>query len=197
MKDNQDDFVELVRWAKKYNIMVRTDYCLIARCDRSTDNLENRIAIEHMQKIINELTEENSYLKNIISKDDYEEQCSLLYNDQNGHWCGVGFTCCSIDTYGNVLPCPSWSDYSGGNVHDAPLNSIWLNSEKFNYICSLTKKDFTKCIDCADRAFCSVCMARNANESETKNPLEINEYFCEIARMNHRSIDEWRKNNLN
>ena len=177
--------------------MVRTDYCLIARCDRSTDNLENRIAIEHMQKIINELTNENSYLKSIISKDDYEEQCSLLYNDQNGHWCGVGFTCCSIDTYGNVLPCPSWSDYSGGNVHDASLNSIWLNSDKFNYIRSLTKKDFTKCLDCVDRAFCSVCMARNANESKTKDPLEINEYFCEIARMNHQSINEWRKSNLN
>ena len=95
----------------------------------------------------------------------------MLYNDQDGHWCGVAYTCCSMDAYGNVLPCPSWSDYTAGNVHEQPLNEIWLHSEKFNYLRSITKKDFSKCSDCRDRAYCSICMARNANESPTKNPL--------------------------
>ena len=196
MKDNKDDFIDLVKWAKSLNIMVRTDYCLIARCDRSTDNLTNRIELEHMQKVVNELTNENNYLKKIISADDYEEQCAYLYNDHDGHWCGVAFTCCAVDVYGNVVPCPSWTDYSGGNIHETTLQEIWLHSDKFNYIRSLTKGDFSKCINCEDRAFCSICMARNANESPTKNPLEINEYFCEIAKMNHQSVENWRRKNV-
>ena len=196
MKDNENDFVELVRWAKTKNIMVRTDYCLIARCDGSSDNLENRIDIEHMQVIIDELTEENTYFKKLISADDYEEQCAILYNDQNGHWCGVGYTCCSVDAYGNVLPCPSWSDFSAGNVHEKSLTEIWLTSEKFKYIRALTKKDFKKCVNCQEQAYCSVCMARNANESNSHDPLEVNEYFCKIAEMNRKSVEKWRNENI-
>lgn len=196
MKSNKNDFIELIHWAREKNIMVKTDNCIIARCDRTTDNLEHRINLEEMQEILDKLVDENELFKKLISEDDYEAQCKKLNDDQYGKWCGVCFTCCAMDVAGDVCPCPSWSDYNSGNIKEIPLNEIWLNSDNFNYIRSLSKKDFTKCISCEDKAFCTVCMAKNANESPTKSPLDINDYSCDLVHMNRISIEKWRKTNV-
>ena len=76
------------------------------------------------------------------------------------------------------------------------MTEIWLTSEKFKYIRALTKKDFKKCVNCQEQAYCSVCMARNANESNSHDPLEVNEYFCKIAEMNRKSVEKWRNENI-
>ena len=196
MKANQDDYLELIRWAKTLNIIVKTDNCIIARSDRSTDNLENRIDLADVSKIMDDLIEENETFKKVISADDYEAQCERLFKDQQGKWCGVGITCCAIDSECNVCPCPSWSDFNCGNLKEDSLVNIWNNADKFQYIRSLSKKDFVKCNTCADKAFCAVCMAKNANESPTKSPLDVSDYCCNLARINRLSVERWRKKNL-
>ena len=195
MKANQDDYLELIRWAKKLNIIVKTDDCLIARSDRSTDNLENRIDLADIPRIIDDLLEENETFKQIISAEDYETQCERLFKDEQGKWCGVGITCCAIDAECNVCPCPSWADYNCGNLNNESLISIWQNSEVFRYLRSLSKKDFVKCNTCKDKAFCAVCMAKNANESPSKSPLDVSAYCCELAHINRLSVERWRAKN--
>ncbi len=196
MKTNQMDYLELIKWAKNLNILVKTDDCIIARSDRSTDNLENRIDLADISTIVDNLLEQNEVFKKVISADDYEDQCKKLFNDEHGKWCGVGITCCSIDAEGNVCPCPSWADYNCGNLKNNSLINIWQNAEKFKYIRSLTKKDFIKCNTCEDKAFCAVCMAKNANESPTKSPLDVSDYCCKLAHINRLSIERWRKKNV-
>ena len=39
-------------------------------------------------------------------------------------------------------------------------------------------------------------MVRNANESSTADPLEVNRHFCKVAEMNRKIVFEWREKNL-
>lgn len=197
MKENKEDFIELSHWAKDNNLLVKTDYCIMARCDRSTDNLEYRIDLADMERITYETIDENEMFKSLISADDYEEQCEKILSGDDKKWCGVGVTCCSMDAHGNVIPCPSWEDYFCGNISNDSMKNIWHDAEKFKYLRTITRKDFKKCTECEDKAFCSLCMARNANESVNKDPLDVIDYFCEITHINRKNIERWRKEHLN
>ncbi len=36
-----------------------------------------------------------------------------------------------------------------------------------------------------------MCMVRNANESPTGNPLDVNPHFCRIAELNREVVEGW------
>jgi len=38
-----------------------------------------------------------------------------------------------------------------------------------------------------------MCMVRNANEDPLGNPLAVNEYFCNIAKLNRKMMVEWKE----
>ena len=38
-----------------------------------------------------------------------------------------------------------------------------------------------------------MCMVRNANEDPMGDPLIVNEYFCEIAKLNKTIIASWKE----
>ena len=50
-----------------------------------------------------------------------------------------------------------------------------------------------ECCKCDKAAFCAPCMVRNANESPSGNPLEINRHFCAVAAKNKQIVLNWRK----
>jgi radical SAM protein with 4Fe4S-binding SPASM domain len=77
-------------------------------------------------------------------------------------------------------------------VKETSLKEIWDNSKKVQYLRNLRKKDFPKCIQCPDKAFCVMCMVRNANEHPHGDPLAVNEYFCNVAKINKRVVFEWK-----
>ena len=45
--------------------------------------------------------------------------------------------------------------------------------------------------ECCKAAFRAPCMVRNANESPTGNPLEINRHFCAVAAKNKQIVLDW------
>jgi len=67
-----------------------------------------------------------------------------------------------------------------------PLLQIWDNSQKVQYLRNLRNKDFPKCTQCADSEYCTMCMVRNANENPQGDPLVVNEFFCNIAKLNRQ-----------
>ena len=85
-----------------------------------------------------------------------------------------------------------------GNVKDEPLEKIWNESPKIQYLRGLKMKDMGngECCRCDKAAFCAPCMVRNANESPTGNPLEINRHFCAVAAKNKQLVLEWRERQL-
>ena len=190
MDYNKNDYNEVYKWAKSLNLEVRVDYDIMARCDLTTDNLEHRLELNEMKNIINNILDNN--------KENQKQVASSELNNKNisdRDLCGACITSCCMDAKGNVYPCTGWN-YNCGNLNENTLKNIWEKSPEMLYIRSLKRKDFKECIDCKDIDYCFMCMAKNANESKTGNPLEINNHFCDVARMNRKVVEKWKDKNL-
>ena len=193
MKQNKNCFTEVLNWAHEHKIRAETDFIMMARYDHSTENINNRLALDEAGKIITDIIEYNPYYQEEIVKMDLE---SIDSRDQsNDIVCGVCIDSICMVANGNVYPCAGWQDYVCGNIKETPLREIWENSPKVQYLRGLRKKDFPECLRCNDKDFCSMCMVRNANENPDGDPLKINKHFCEVAALNKRIVLDWKKSN--
>jgi radical SAM protein with 4Fe4S-binding SPASM domain len=191
MKQNLDSYNDVIDWGKARNINVGSDYVIIARYNHTTQNLLNRLSINDVREVISQrIVNDLKYSK--LMEEEAEKKKNMRPDDIV---CSVCHSSICIADNGNVYPCAGWQDYVVGNVNEASLNDIWSNSVKVQYLRNLRKQDFPKCIKCSDKEFCTMCMVRNANENPLGNPLAVNEYFCNIAKLNKRMVLE-RKYNL-
>ena len=191
MKQNRNCFSDVMQWAHKHKCRATTDYVMMARYDHSTDNLDNRLSLDEVGKIINEVISLNDRYQKMILADNFDIQESRDRSDDLV--CGVCVASICMIANGNVYPCPGWQNHICGNVRDMPLSEIWNNSPKVKYLRSLRKKDFPKCKDCEDRGFCAMCMVRNANENPKGDPLMVNEHFCRVAALNRKIVMDWNE----
>ena len=147
------------------------------------------MSTDEVKKIINDIiVNDTSYLEQI--EKEAEKKRNISADD---YVCSICHSSICIAENGNVYPCAGWQGYIIGNVQDTPLEEIWNNSEKIQYLRGLRRKDFPKCIQCLDKEFCTMCMVRNANEDSQGNPLAVNEYFCNIAKFNKDMMLEWKE----
>ncbi len=189
MKQNKNSYNDVKNWAKEHNIRVGDDYVIIARYDHTTQNLNNRLSINEIEEVINDIVmNDTSYFEQI--EREAEEKKNITSND---FVCSVCHSSLCIADNGNVYPCAGWQDYNIGNIKETSLKDIWNNSEKIQYLRSLRRKDFPKCIQCPDKEFCTMCMVRNANEDPLGDPLAVNEHFCNIAKLNKKMMLEWKE----
>jgi len=193
MKQNKNCYDDVKNWAKKHKIHVGDDYVIIARYNHTTQNLSNRLSINEIKEVINDIVvKDTSYLEQM--EREAEKKKNFTSND---FVCSVCHSSICIADNGNVYPCAGWQDYNIGNVKETSLKDIWNNSEKIQYLRGLRRKDFPKCIQCPDKEFCTMCMVRNANEDPLGNPLAVNEYFCNIAKLNRKMMLEWKEKLIN
>jgi len=163
----------------------------MARYDHSTANLDNRLNLDEVGKIITEVIEYNPHYKEELLKTDFEKVESR--DTGNDIVCGVCIGSICMVANGNVYPCSGWQDYVCGNVRETPLKEIWESSPKVQYLRNLRKKDFPECMPCADKSFCAMCMVRNANENPEGDPLKINRHFCKVAALNRQIVLGWKE----
>jgi radical SAM protein with 4Fe4S-binding SPASM domain len=194
MKQNKNSYVDVLNWAHEHKCRATTDYIMMARYDHSTSNLDNRLSLDEVGKVINDIIEnDQAYQSEVTNKDfDFRDK----RDRSNDIVCGVCVASICMIANGNVYPCAGWQDYIVGNVAETPLKKIWESSPKVQYLRSLRKKDFPKCTNCDDRGFCAMCMVRNANENDAGDPLKINEHFCKVAALNRSIVMEWKKKNI-
>lgn len=193
LKQNKNCYDDVIKWAKKHKIQVGYDYVIIARYNHTTQNLSNRLSINEIKEVINDIVvNDTKYLEQMESE--AEKKKNITSND---FVCSVCHSSICIADNGNVYPCAGWQDYIVGNVKETSLNDIWDNSEKVQYLRGLHKRDFPKCIQCPDKEFCTMCMVRNANEHPLGDPLAVNEYFCNIAKLNKKMLLGWKHNLTN
>lgn len=193
MKENKDDYLYVQKWAHEHKVRAITDYIMMARYDHTTGNLGHRLSLDEVGKVIEDILEEDMDYKNEILKPDFVERCEKLEENLDDRICGVGISSCCMVANGNVYPCAGWQDYICGNLNQQSLKEIWESSPKMQYLRSLRKRDFKECIGCEDKAFCALCMVRNANENPEGNPLIINKHFCKVAALNKKIVLDWRK----
>ncbi|MGF7107814.1 hypothetical protein [Treponema pedis] len=55
MKQNKDDYGEVMRWAHEHKVRAVTDYIMMARYDHTTGNLDNRLNLCEVEKIIRDI----------------------------------------------------------------------------------------------------------------------------------------------
>jgi radical SAM protein with 4Fe4S-binding SPASM domain len=168
---------------------------MMAEYNHDTANLANRLSIEETAKVIEDIINGDEDYQRAISYRGFEEVCKSTCFNPDRRLCGVGISSCAMVSNGNVYPCPGWQDYIIGNLTKNTLEEIWASSPKIQYLRGLTMKDLGngKCCKCENAAFCSPCLVRNANESPTGDPLEINSHFCKVAKLNKDIVLKWRK----
>jgi radical SAM protein with 4Fe4S-binding SPASM domain len=189
MRQNKNCYIDVLNWAHKHKVRAITDYIMMARYDHTTDNLDNRLNLEEVEKIIDDIIKNDSEYQKQINQDDFYVQEKR--DRSNEIVCGVGISSICMIANGNVYPCAGWQDYVIGNVKESKLQDIWKKSPKIQYLRSLRKRDFTKCVSCEAQSFCAMCMVRNANENKEGNPLIINEHFCDVAKINRRLVFQY------
>jgi radical SAM protein with 4Fe4S-binding SPASM domain len=182
MKQNKDCYQEVVSWAKKHGVFAGDDYIIIAKYNHTTQNLGCRLSISEIEKVIKDKSENDStYLAKIKTEAERSKEFS-----PDDFVCRVCESSICISEKGIVYPCAGWQDFVVGNIKEKTLNEIWNSSDEVIYLRNLRKKDFPQCTKCTDREFCTMCMVRNANEDPTGNPLAVNDYFCDIVRLNKK-----------
>ncbi len=196
MKLNKDDYGDVLRWAHEHKIRAVTDYIMMARYDHTIDNLDNRLSLKEVGTVINDILADDIDYQRELLQPDFEEKVLNLSYEPDGIVCGVGVASACMVANGNVYPCAGWQDYVCGNLNEESLHDIWYNSEKMNFLRKIRNKDFPECMSCSDKAFCAMCMVRNANESPDGDPFNINKHFCKVAKLNHEIVMDWRRKKL-
>ncbi len=184
LKQNKDCYNDVIEWAKKHNIRVGDDYTIIASYNHTTQNLRCRLSLEEIKKVISDKIANDAGFAGQIAREAEKKQ-NMSPDD---YVCSVCNSSICITEVGNVYPCAGWQGYVVGNVRETPLDEIWDNSERVQYLRELRRHNFPKCIECLDKEFCTMCMVRNANENPQGDPLTVNEYFCDIAKLNKQIV---------
>ena len=189
MKQNKNCYNDVIQWAKKHKIHAGDDYGIIGSYNHTTQNLNCRLSINEIKEvIIDKVANDSKYLEQMEMAAEKKKNTTA-----DDFVCSVCHSSICIADNGNVYPCAGWQDYMVGNVKETSLNDIWDHAEKVQYLRSLRNKDFSKCIQCADKEFCTMCMVRNSNENPLGNPLAVNEFFCHIAKINKNIILEQKE----
>lgn len=198
MKGNKDDYADVLNWCHEHKIRAHTDYIMMAKYNHQTDNLANRLSIQEVGNVIKSVVDGDIDYQRVIASPDFIKHCNEYQFNGERRLCGVGISKCCMVANGNVYPCPGWQEMILGNLNDNSLEEIWNSSEKIKWLRGLKMKDLGngECCKCDKAAFCAPCMVRNANESPTGNPLEINRHFCAVAEKNKNIILDWRKNHF-
>lgn len=174
MKQNRESYKDVISWAKEHNIQIGEDYSIIANYNHSTNNLACRLSLTEIEEIIKD---------KINNSEDYSEQQKTIEKEPDDFICSVCSNSICISETGNIYPCAGWQGYTLGNIQASSLKNIWNNSDRVNYLRNLRLRDFPKCLKCTKRDFCIMCMVRNSNEDIFGNPLKVNKFFCDIARI--------------
>ena len=191
MKQNKNCFSDVLKWANEHRVRAETDFIMMARHDHTTDNLDNRLCLDEVRKIIGDIINYDPHYQDEIMRTDFD--IAEFHNLANDIVCGVCIDTICMIANGNVYPCPGWQSYICGNVKDTPLKEIWYNSSKVQYLRNLRTKDFPECITCTDKAFCAMCMVRNANENQDGDHLKLNKHFCKVAELNKEIVLNWKQ----
>lgn len=179
MKQNKEHYKDVLKWAKGNLIKVSSDYEIIAEYNNSRDNLNCRLSLSEIKDILNEkLLEDSDYLYSLSNN--IENNRNAKKDDRI---CSVCYSSICISENGKVYPCPGWQGYVIGDIKERTIKDIWENGCEVNYLRNLQKKDSPVCVQCENRDFCSMCMVRNSNENLDGNPLVVNRYFCEAAKI--------------
>lgn len=197
MKLNKDEYVDVLKYAQKYNIKVQSDYIMMARADLTTDNLDQRLSMEETEVVLRRIIENDiDYRQNTLEQIPRTEEMLVDFETfKNQPLCGVGYDNCCVAANGDVYPCAGWQAYVLGNVYKQTLREIWENSDKIKALRKIKEKSFPQCLECEAFDFCQRCLVRNFNESNG-DMFKISQAFCDEAFLLKSLVQEYHSKGI-
>ncbi len=188
MRHNMDGIRDVVKFAESLNMSAQIDPIIMGRMNGDKSNLACRLDSAQARKVL-----EDILLHALPADSEYFRlaKCGELATPNelaDNHVCGAGIDSLCLDATGQFYPCPGFAGFKLGNCFENTLEWVWSSSPNMRYLRSIKYKDFKKCMQCEDFSYCSICMCRNYNE--TGDVFKPAEYFCQVAKMNHKILDE-------
>lgn len=179
LKNNVNSYREVKEWAVKHNISAGIDYSIIAQYNHNKKNINCRLSIEELKNFISEQFSSDPLFRDEIEKEITERRKKT----GDDYICSVCNSSICIGPNGNVFPCVGWSSKILGNIKSQSLQNVWMKSEAVKQLRAIRFKDFVNCRNCSSKDFCTICMVRNSNESSSGDQFELNQYFCDMAKI--------------
>lgn len=191
MKQNFSDYLAVLEFARSLKMDAQTDFIIMGKKNCDVSNLSCRLNLEQTRAVIEDVVYRSLPVNNEYFSID---KCALMTSDEE--WgekpvCGAGAALICLDARGAYHPCPSLGGIVLGNCYANTLEWVLKESPETNRIRNIKGCDFVKCKNCKDRNYCTVCMSRNYNE--TGNIFTPANHFCEVAKINHRVVDDFQR----
>lgn len=188
MTQNKESFLGVIQWGKKHNVAVAIEPEIFASYDHSRNNLKNRLSLGEIEAVVEkELSE--GYAE--VFCDSAKTKEALTENDPICSICRYSF-CVSVE--GKVFPCAGWQTNIIGDLNHNTIAEIWESSPAIQDLRKIKRSEFSKCVTCEDRGYCTVCMMRNANENPDSDVFKINDFHCKVSAIVHKRVSEYKKN---
>lgn len=181
IKDNMNHLCELLDYTQSLNINLGLEFNLIAREDRSNDNLDYRLSPEDLEHCFKLLARHNpEFAKRILRRIDRSSKETQEASDVlNEPVCGAARDMLYITSDGHYAICPGWIVNSDGIDSGISLKEFWESNEFLNEIRGKTEGSFPECLECEALDYCARCYARNY--LETGDYTTPPEYACQYA----------------
>lgn len=188
MKANYRDYLDVLNYARSLKMDAQTDFIIMGKMNCDTSNLACRLDLAETRCILEDIIVKSLPVNNEYFDPAKKEQLESDDDFATRKVCGACVSSVCLDATGNYYPCPAFGGVNLGSCYEHSLNWIWNESPETLRIRSVTGRDFTRCAQCADRPYCSVCMCRNFNE--TGDIFTPAQHFCDVARLNHEIVDK-------
>ncbi len=160
------EFGEMRRLAQgRLGVAFTASMELTKRYDGSEGSLDHRLTKEDMRALYTG------------PERDFFEGC---FNESDNVQCACAVTNAGIGSDGTVYPCIG-APIPSGNVREASFGEIWRGSKTFNWIRSLTLKDFKDCAPCDLRRHCE--RSSGAVYNNTGDYTGKEQWSCEQAAL--------------
>jgi len=175
MRENRDSVDALHRFAEEMNMHDVLDCDIFGRTDHNCANQDHALGPNDAENVIRQ------YRTWLCHDKLPEDRCMA-----DARVCEVGDFKLNVNAHGNYYPCDGGHGLVLGNAAKDMLADVW-RGEKLNALRALKNRDFPKCVGCANRPWCKVCIMRNFNETgDMFTPAPIR---CAITAI-HRKIWE-------
>ena len=184
MRSTYKSYRDVLNWAYSHGIKGYTDYIMMARTDKSTDNLVNRLTLNETEELLKDIINYDIEYRTIL---DTNTDPQAL--DPDEHVCGAGVDSMCVAANGEFYPCSGFQGYPLGNAHEHSVYDVWNNSEALKKLRAVKWSDFPECMKCEAKPYCSMCMVRNLNE--TGSIFTVSRHFCDAAFLNMKLAKEY------
>jgi len=177
MKNNQDGFGELKKFAAAHHMHLIPDCDIYGQTDHDCSNQNCALSPAELKK-------------NLCR---YKDLFHFTPGDPGSYLpdhkvCDIGKSRIDINAEGDYYPCDGCHGIVLGNASTHTFAEVWYG-EKLNALRALKNRDFPGCAECENRKWCKVCPARNFNE--TGDMFKHTPVRCALAKIK-RSVYETR-----